>query len=416
MGGSGRLAAMAVPKALQPLTSAATPRRGVLLVIGGVVAAAYGLLVAGFGQMYGQPDVPRVVITALVVVTAAIVLTPPFLHSVRVLDALAARTFLDADLPVLPGRGTSASLRGAAWYLALLVAGAGAVLSLLVCVPVAVTLVARQSGVTVLDRTLGALGGLPVVPAVVLAIVLLVVPAYVFWWLGELLRGLAPVLLGPSAQERIARLEEEKRQLAARNALARDLHDSVGHALTVTSLQAAAAQRALDRDPEFVRSALAAIATTGRDAAAELDRALGLLRQGEAPTAAGAAAGDRTLADLPTLAEELRTAGADTALSLPATDQVPALVSRACYAVVREATTNALRHGDGSIGIAIELAGSAIGIEVVNGLAGERAGSPGTGRGLAGMRERAVVLGGEMTWGVEEGRWVVRARLPWEAS
>ncbi|WP_043496472.1 sensor histidine kinase [Georgenia sp. SUBG003] len=367
---------MAVPKVLQPLTSAATPRRGVLLVIGGVVAAAYGLLAAGFGQMYGQPDVPRAVITALVVVTAAIVLTPPFLHSVRVLDALAARTFLDADLPVLPGRGTSASLRGAAWYLALLAAGAVAVLSLLVCVPVAVTLVARQSGVTVLDRTLGALGGLPVVPAVVLAVVLLVVPAYVFWWLGELLRLLAPVLLGPSAQERITQLEDEKRQLAARNALARDLHDSVGHALTVTSLQAAAAERALDRDPEFVRSALTAIASTGRDAAAELDRALGLLRQGEAPTAAEAAAGDRTLADLPTLADELGTAGAEVALALPTTDQVPPLVSRASYAVVREATTNALRHGDGSIVITIGVTGSAVEIEVVNGLSGGGSGEP----------------------------------------
>ncbi|PFG41056.1 signal transduction histidine kinase [Georgenia soli] len=407
---------MAVPKVLLPLTSAETPRRGVLLVIGGVVAAAYGLLAAGFGQMYGQPDVPRAVITALVVVTAAIVLTPPFLHSVRVLDALAARTFLDADLPVLPGRGTSASLRGAAWYLALLGTGAVAALSLLVCVPVAVTLVARQSGVTVLDRTLGALGGLPVVPAVVLAVVLLVVPAYVFWWLGELLRFLAPLLLGPSAQERIARLEEETRQLAARNALARDLHDSVGHALTVTSLQAAAAERALERDPEFVRCALAAIAATGRDAAADLDRALGLLREGEAPTAADAAAGDRTLADLPALAHELRTAGADVAVTLPATDRVPHPVSRAGYAVVREAATNALRHGDGNIGIAIELAGSAVEIEVVNGLAGGGGGSPGTGRGLAGMRERALALGGEMTWGVQERRWVLRARLPWEAS
>ncbi|MPV35646.1 sensor histidine kinase [Georgenia subflava] len=410
---------MAVPKALLPLTSASTPRRGVLLVIGGVVAAAYGLLVAGFGQMYGQPDVPRAVITVLVVVTAAIVLAPPFLHSVRVLEALAARTFLDADLPVLPvlpGRGTGASLRGAAWYAAHLVGGAVAVLSLLVCVPLAVTLVARQAGVTVLAQALGAFRDLPVVPAVVLAIVLLAVPAYVVWGLGELLRLLAPVLLGPSAQERIAQLEEDKRWLAARNALARDLHDSVGHALTVTSLQAAAAERALDRDPEFVRSALAAIATTGRDAAAELDRALGLLRAGEAPSAAEAAAGDRTLADLPQLVDELRTAGADVTLALPATDGVAPLVSRAGYAVVREATTNALRYGDGTIGIAVETVGPAVEVEVVNGLGGGGAGHRGSGRGLNGMRERAVALGGEMTWGVEEGRWVVRVRLPGEAS
>lgn len=409
---------MAVPRALAPLTSAATPRRGVLLVIGGVLAAAYGLLVTGFAQMYADAGVPASVVTALAVVTAAIVLAPPFLHSVRVLEALAARTFLDARLPVLPGRGRSASLRGAAWFAAHLATGAVAVLSLLVCVPVAVTLVARQAGVTVLDQTLGPLGDLPVVLAVAVAGVLLVVPAYVFWWLGELLRLLAPALLGPSAQERIAELEAEQRRLAARNALARDLHDSVGHALTVTALQAAAAERALDRDPELVRSALAAIAATGRDAAAELDRALGLLRSGEAPSAADAAATDRTLADLPALAGELRVAGAHVTLALPpGTEHVPPLVSRAGYAVVREATTNALRHGDGAIGIVVALDHDAVRIEAVNGLPTGRPGRVGgTGRGLAGMRERALALGGEMTWGIEGGRWVVRARLPRKAS
>lgn len=79
-------------------------------------------------------------VTVLAVVTAAIALTPPFLHSVRVLGALAARTFLDADLP---GTGASATARGAAWFAAHVLAGALAALVLLVCVPVAVSLVAR---------------------------------------------------------------------------------------------------------------------------------------------------------------------------------------------------------------------------------------------------------------------------------
>jgi signal transduction histidine kinase len=95
---------------------------------------------------------------------------------------------------------------------------------------------------------------------------------------------------------------------------------------------------------------------------------------------------------------------------------VPPVVSRTGYAVVREATTNALRHGDGTIRLDVAVTGSAVDVKVVNGLPDGRTGRGGTGRGLAGMRERAAALGGEMTWGVEEGRWVVRARLPWEAS
>ena len=71
--------------------------------------------------------------------------------------------------------------------------------------------------------------------------------------------------------------------LAERNRLARELHDSVGHALTVTTLQAGAAARVLDSDPAFVARALDAIAEAGRAALEDLDHVLGLLRDGAAP-------------------------------------------------------------------------------------------------------------------------------------
>lgn len=408
---------MAVPTALRPLASAATLRCGVFLVVGGVVAAAYGLLVTGFAQMYADPALSQPVVTALVVVTAAIVLLPPFLHPVRLLEATAARTLLDVDLPHDPGRGRGPTLRGAVWFMLHLVVGAVGTLSLLVAVPLSVSLVAWHLGGTVLDAALGPLVELPVGLAVVLAVLLLVLPPYVMWGLRAGLRAWAPVLLGPSAPDRIARLEAEKRELAARNALARDLHDSVGHALTVTTLQAAAAERALDRDPEFVRSALAAIAETGREAVAELDRVLGVLRTGEPRPAAEAAARSRSLADLTTLVEDTRAAGVHVAVHLPPDidDTVSRTVSREAYAIVREALTNALRHGDGgAIDITGEIHERTIGLSVRNGLRDRRPDRE--GRGILGMRERAEALGGSLQWGRRDTEWYVHAVLPREAS
>lgn len=405
---------MPVPVAVRPLVSAATLRGGVFLVVGGVVGAAYGLLATGFAQMYRDPTLSRPVVTALVLVTAVIVLLPPFLHPVRLLEATAARTLLDADLPQDPGRGPEPAARGAVWFVLHLATGAAAALSLLVAVPLSVSLVAWHLGGTVLDAALGPLVELPAVLAVALAGLLLLVPPYAMWGLSSLLRVCAPTLLGPSAQERIARLEMEKRELAARNALARDLHDSVGHALTVTTLQAAAAERALDRDPELVRSALAAIAETGREAVAELDRVLGVLRVGEPPSSADAAARDRTLADVPALVAEASATGARITLRL--SPAVPGAVSRAvsreAYAIVREALTNALRHGGGGTEVTGEAHAHTVALTVSNDL---RPGPIGrAGRGLAGMRERAEGVGGSLTWGPDGHRWRVRAVLPRE--
>src|SRR5690606_23500467 len=196
---------MALSAAVRPLVGAATLRAGVFLVVGGVLAAAYGLLVGGYVQMYRDPTLARGVVTALVVVTAAIVA----LHPVRVLEATAARTLLDVALAPDPGSGPGATARGAVWFVLHLLTGALAALLLLVAVPLSVSLVARQFGARRLEDQLGVLADLPAALAVVLALVLLLVPPYAMWALRALLRAAAPRLLGPSAQVRIARLEAE---------------------------------------------------------------------------------------------------------------------------------------------------------------------------------------------------------------
>ncbi|CAM5666834.1 Protein-glutamate methylesterase/protein-glutamine glutaminase [Streptomyces rimosus subsp. rimosus] len=93
------------------------------------------------------------------------------------------------------------------------------------------------------------------------------------WVGGRLLARGAPALLGRTPADRLAAAERRAADLASRNRLARELHDSVGHALSAVTLQAGAARRVLDRDPEFVRQALTAIEETTRDAVAELDTA-----------------------------------------------------------------------------------------------------------------------------------------------
>jgi signal transduction histidine kinase len=104
-------------------------------------------------------------------------------------------------------------------------------------------------------------------------IVLLVGTAYAMAGLGTLAALMAPVLLGPSQVERIAALQAESRRLAERNRIARDLHDSIGHALTATTLQAAAAREVFESDPAFARRALEAVEKVGRDAMDDLDPA-----------------------------------------------------------------------------------------------------------------------------------------------
>ncbi|GAA2226076.1 sensor histidine kinase [Streptomyces nogalater] len=224
--------------------------------------------------------------------------------------------------------------------------------------------------------------------------------------LGELITAAARRLLGPSAAERLAALEQRTEQLLERTRIARELHDSIGHALTLAVVQAGAARAA--GDPEFTDRALAAIEDTGRAALEDLERVLGVLREAERPLSTRP-----TLADAGRLLESARASGAkvDAEVTGPV-EAVPGPVSREGYRILQEALTNALRHaGAVPVRVRVAVAGGTLALEVRNPLPGAIPG-PGRGSGLRGIRERAALLGGTAVTGPEAGDWRVRAELP----
>lgn len=239
-----------------------------------------------------------------------------------------------------------------------------------------------------------------------LAPVTLVVAFAAVVGLGELITVVARRLLGPSAAERLAALEERTEQLLERSRIARELHDSIGHALTVAVVQASAARAT--GDPAFTDRALAAIEDTGRAALEDLERVLGVLREADRPVR-----GRPTLTEADRLLESARDSGAkvDAVLSGPL-ETVPGPVSREGYRILQESLTNVLRHaGDVPVRVRIAVADGGLDLEVRNPLTAQIPG-PGRGSGLRGIRERAALLGGRASTGPDRGDWRVRVELP----
>lgn len=223
---------------------------------------------------------------------------------------------------------------------------------------------------------------------------------------GRLTTASAQRLLGPSQVQRLTALEERTEQLLERNRIARELHDSIGHALTVAVVQAGAARAA--HDPDFTERALAAIEETGRDALDDLERVLRVLRESGTPV------GQRpTLVEADRLLDSARGSGAkiDADVSGPL-EQVPGAISREGYRILQESLTNVLRHsGAVPVRVRITVANRRLELEVTNPLTGTTV-TPGGGSGLRGIRERASLLGGKAETGPCEGEWRVRASLP----
>lgn len=406
-------------------------RRGAFLVLGGVVLAPYFVLAVGFWQMFVDPDTPIAPVVALGLVTVAIGTVPPFLPAMRGLEIVAARSLLDVPLAEPePNPPWEARWRAACWYAVHLASGGVVITAIIFLMPVAVALItyglAGYDGWIIfaspppLDRLSGA-------GAVAVGVAILPLLAYLVAGVGRGLIALAPVLLGASSVERIRALETEAQRLTERNRLARELHDSVGHALTVTTMQAAAAQQVLDSDPEFARRAMLAIEKAGRAAMDDLDHVIGLLREDEpggpsrsVEVALTGTVPQRGLADVARLVDEMRAAGLDVDADISVeTPGLPAVTSREAYRVVQEGLTNALRHA-GQVPVALRLRAddAGIGIELTNPVDPAAAARPaqdgrsGGGRGLPGMRERVNVLGGTFSAGPVGDSWLVRAHLP----
>lgn len=401
---------------LRPLVSRTTYRRWAHLILGGALLAPYLLLAQAFGAVLdtlGSPGALTWVVT--VAVTLAALVVTGFIPAVRVVEGSGARELLGGPIAaqeVDRDRSTAARWRTSGWLLVhLLVGGLVSTLSLLlptlavVAFALPFAAVARPEGLLP-ESVAGALPG-PWGPfAAALGVVVLV---YLAAGAGQLLAALAPALLGPAPLARLAAAERRADQLAQRNRLARELHDSVGHALSVVTLQAHAANRVLDADPAFVGRALEAIAGSATAALEDLDHVLGLLRD-EASTVP-----QPDLGDLDRLLGETRAGGVDVALARDGDlARVPGAVSREAYRIVQESLTNAVRHAGGApVRVRLTVGREHLDIEVSNPLRGAAViPRVGARRGLTGIHERVAVLRGQVTARCEDGSWRVRVHVP----
>jgi signal transduction histidine kinase len=257
-----------------------------------------------------------------------------------------------------------------------------------------------------LSSTTPSMPDLPAWAAVPLAAAVLAGLVYTLAGLGGLTAAAARHLLHPSLAERLSAQQARAEQLLERTRLAAELHDSIGHALTVTLLQAGAARELADRDPVFVDGALAAIEDSARHAVADLERVLALLRDTAPPL------GAPTLADLDRLVRSAEAAGAQIDVEVTGSvTELPPVVSREGYRIVQEALTNALRHaGPVPIRLRIDVGQKALHLVVRNPVSVSV--PAGTGSGVQGLQERATGLGGTALAGPVADEWRVAVRLP----
>ncbi|MFD4475748.1 sensor histidine kinase [Streptomyces sp. NPDC058471] len=404
-----------MPRLLGPLTQAVTYTRWLHLLIGAAIPLMGAFITPGLSS----PSLVawlQIALQPIPLVVAAALLLP----SLRRAEGLQARLMLfpgqharvpgdqeDSGISVAPSASWRDRGRTALWAVLRLEAGCAAGYVTVQCLGTALALVGAASSESGEDP--GLLLPLPaphpanalLVPVPILVLLGVMVVA------GRLMTSAARRLLGPSPVERLAALEERTEQLLERNRIARELHDSIGHALTVAVVQAGAARAAAD--PGFTDRALGAIEETGRAALEDLERVLRVLREDGQP-----ASRRPTLADAGQLLDSARASGAkvDTEVTGPL-ERLPGPVSREAYRMLQEALTNVLRHA-GPVPVRVRLAvdETALEVDVRNALptGGEVTGRGGSG--LRGIRERATLLGGRATTGPRDGEWQVHVELP----
>lgn len=383
---------------------------------------AYGAV----GALLALPGLVLLVVTAAGLVLSVVVVGVPLLLGGLVLVSAMARfdrwlvtrlvglTIDDAE-PGFAGRWNRAGLvrvtRDAAFVLARSAVGLGA---LALCVAAVTASIAGLGAFTVdgflangqWRSTAGASswwGPLVTLGALVAGAAVLVVAG--------LLQTTLAGLLGPTESLRLERARHHQVAADERSRIAADLHDAVGHSLTVTTLQAAAAARVVRTDPDFVAQALHQIETDSRRALAEVDRALALL-SGSAATA------PPDTRQLSGLLDALRTAGMSVTDEVVLPDALADDLSQAVYRIVQEAGTNALRHSsDGKLIVSVTSDQRALAVRIVStgsSMDGRPTLGPGGGRGLDGLRARCEALGGSLSAGPNNdgGSWVVTASLP----
>ena len=220
-----------------------------------------------------------------------------------------------------------------------------------------------------------------------------------------------------SERERLEHEREERAREAVaeeRARLARELHDVVGHSVSVMTVQTSAVRRLLLPEQEKEREALEVVEQTGRQALAEMRRLVDVLRR---PEEAPALAPQPSLQHLEKLVAHVRESGLPVELRVEGEAvRLPAGVDLTAYRLVQEGLTNALKHARADRAeVLVRYGDGEIELEVTDNGTGGGDGSGG-GHGLVGMRERIAVYGGELDAAPQpEGGFRLRARLPVEA-
>jgi signal transduction histidine kinase len=214
------------------------------------------------------------------------------------------------------------------------------------------------------------------------------------------------------------REREERARMAVadeRARIARELHDVVGHSVSVMTVQASAVRRLLTPEQEREREALLIVEQTGREALAEMRRMVGVLRR---PEEAPALAPQPSLEHVEKLVEQAREAGLPVELKVEGEAvQLPAGVDLTAYRLVQEGLTNAIKHARAKRAeVLVRYADGQVEVSVSDDGSGDGGGDSG-GHGLVGMKERVSVYGGELEAGPRpEGGFRLRARLPVAAT
>jgi signal transduction histidine kinase len=213
-------------------------------------------------------------------------------------------------------------------------------------------------------------------------------------------------------RDQVARREEQTR-------IAREMHDVLGHRLSLLSLQAGALEVNAATTPDAAEAAKT-VRTTARQSLDDLRQVIGVLRGSGLDERGPAEPPQPTLSDVPELITGARRAGlaANVTILLDQATTAPAPLGTAAYRILQEALTNVLRHAPGAPAEVLVRGGpgAGLGIEVVNPLPPHAVPSPGSGTGLTGVNERISLLGGTLTAGAgPDGLFALRAWLPWVA-
>jgi signal transduction histidine kinase len=209
-------------------------------------------------------------------------------------------------------------------------------------------------------------------------------------------------------------IDQRRRRSEERLRVARDLHDVIGHNISLINVQASMGLDLMDSQPEQARAALSAIKSVSKEALEELRTMLTTLRQDDAAAPRSPAPG---LDRLPELIELTRTAGLSVDVEVAGkAPPLPAPVHLAAYRIIQESLTNVARHaGRARVTVRVTYDDTNMHVEIDDdGTAPSGGGSAvGTGSGITGMRERAAGVGGELSAGFRNGGgFRVSARLP----